>query len=70
VLDPRSGFGVGVDRIVTVMASTASRADALASALAVLGEDGAALVRGLGALQTIVIDSQSPSLGKAKPHGS
>ncbi len=70
VLDPRSGFGVGIDRIVTVMASTASRADALASALSVLGEEGAPLVRELGALQTIVIDSQSPSLGKAKPHGS
>jgi thiamine biosynthesis lipoprotein len=56
VLDPRSGFGVTDRRIVTVFASTASRADGLASALSVLGEGGTEVAKALGAVRTIVIE--------------
>jgi len=45
ILDPRTGMGLTDDRLVTVIAPTGMRADALASAVSVLGlDDGLALV--------------------------
>jgi thiamine biosynthesis lipoprotein len=57
VLNPGSGVGVRGDRTVSVMSATASRADALASALSVLGQEGIALARDLGAIEAVVIDA-------------
>jgi thiamine biosynthesis lipoprotein len=39
IVDPRTGMGVTAERLVTVLAPTGMRADALASAFSVLGED-------------------------------
>ena len=48
LLDPRTGMGLTVERLVTVVAPTGMQADALASALSVLGpDDGLALAAGL-----------------------
>jgi thiamine biosynthesis lipoprotein len=45
VVDPRTGLGVTTRRTVTVVASDAATADALATALVVLGAiDGAAVL--------------------------
>lgn len=56
VLDPDLGTGVRGDRVVTVMAATASRADALASALSVLGAAGIEAARDLGAVEASVFE--------------
>jgi len=60
VLDPRTGRGVPAGRISTVMAATAMRADALASALDVLGQAGLETVRTLGASDARIIESGGP----------
>jgi len=70
VLDPRTGLGVRGDRVVTVLASTASRADALASALTVLGSDGVEAARRLGALDATVIDYEDHSRDSGGTDGS
>lgn len=67
ILDPRSGFGITIDRIVTVLAPTASRADALASALSVLGASGTGTAESLGAVRTIVIE---PGSGTTRTRGN
>lgn len=57
IMDPGSGFGVSVDRVVTVMGASASRADALASALSVMGAGGEGRIRELGALEVWVYEN-------------
>ncbi len=48
ILDPHTGMGLSDERLVTVIAPTGMQADALASALSVLGpDDGLAFVAGL-----------------------
>ena len=56
VLDPTRGTGIRGDRVVSVMAPTASRADALASALSVLGASGLETAHALGAVEASVFD--------------
>lgn len=45
IIDPRTGYGIRERRAVTVIAPDASIADAIASAVSVLGEDGLQHVR-------------------------
>jgi thiamine biosynthesis lipoprotein len=45
IIDPRTGYGIRERRAVTVIAPDASIADAIASAVSVLGEDGLEHVR-------------------------
>ncbi len=45
IIDPRTGYGIRERRAVTVIAPVASIADAIASAVSVLGEDGLDRVR-------------------------
>lgn len=45
IIDPRTGYGIRERRAVTVIAPDASIADAIASAVSVLGEDGIEHVR-------------------------
>lgn len=45
IIDPRTGYGIRERRAVTVIASDASIADAIASAVSVLGEGGLDRVR-------------------------
>ena len=70
MLDPRAGFGITDRRIVSVFASTASRADGLASALSVMGEGGVGVAKTLGAVRTIVIELGSRSKNTPTKVGS
>ena len=65
LIDPRTGRGVSTDRWVTIFAPTTARADALASALSVLGEDGLDVARSLGATDVWVIETGSVGSGVA-----
>ena len=57
ILDPRTGRGIPAARMATVLAGTAVRADALASALAVLGPGGIETVRAIGAREARLIET-------------
>ncbi len=48
LLDPRTGYGLTHRRLVTVLAPTGVEADALASAISVMGRDGLHLAAGPG----------------------
>ncbi len=63
LIDPRTGRGVSTDRWVTVFAPTTARADALASALSVLGDDGLDVARSMGATEMWVIETGFPGDG-------
>jgi thiamine biosynthesis lipoprotein len=69
VLNPRSGVGIRGDRIVTVMSKSASRADALASALSVLGPGGISVARDLGAIEAVVVDATDSPTERGETNG-
>lgn len=60
ILDPRTGRPVHLSRSATVVAPTAEQADALATALFVLGPlDGIAMIDRIGGVEGMVIDPKS-----------
>ena len=68
LVDPRSGLGVTAGRVVTVFAATTTLADALASALGVLGSPGSETARALGATDAWVFETGIEDTGG--DHGS
>lgn len=58
VLDPRSGRPARGNRSATVLAETAARADALATAMLVLGERARAWIEGHPGIEGVLIDAE------------
>ena len=69
-VDPRTGQGITTDRWVTVFAPTATRADALASALSVLGDSGRMTARRLGATGISVIEPGTAGTAAGETHAT
>ncbi len=70
ILDPRTGIPLRERRVVTVLAPTATRADALASALSVLGPgSGFALADGLPGVGARIIESNGSGRRSVESRG-
>ena len=61
VVDPRTGRPVKRDLLACVVAPSAAQAEALSTALLVLGEvEGLALIEGLDGVEALLLDAQGP----------